>query len=92
MNAEYQNGCISRRSVSSEMLPQNRESNQSSSRTRFLVNAGKSNLVPSQDLTYIGRRVLLDKGIVLPTVERISKLQVMVKGIMAWSGIARQYL
>ena len=58
----------------------------------FLVNAEKSKLVPSQDITYIGGRFLLDKGIVLPTVERISKLQAMVRGIMVCSGTARQYL
>ena len=58
----------------------------------FLVNAEISKLVPSQDTTYIGGRFLLDKGIVLPTVERISKLQVMVRGIIVCSGTARQYL
>ena len=63
-----------------------------SSPARFLVNAEKPKLVPSKNITYIGGIVLWDKGIVLPTVERISKLQAIVRWIMVCSGTARQYL
>ena len=37
----------------------------------FLINSEKSNLEPTQDITYIGGRFWLDKGIVLPTPDRI---------------------
>ena len=37
----------------------------------FLVNAEKSQLVPTQDITYIGGRFLLAKGIVLPTLDNV---------------------
>ena len=49
-------------------------------------------LAPSQNITYIGGRLLLDNGKVLPTIERISKLKVVERGMMVCSGTARQYL
>ena len=58
----------------------------------FLVNAEKSQLVPTQDITYIGGRFLLAKGIVLPTLDRLSKVRDSVLQIKDQSGTARQYL
>ena len=43
------------------------------SRLGFLINKEKSNLVTTQDIIYIGGRFCLDKGIVMPTPERIVK-------------------
>ncbi|VDI17093.1 Hypothetical predicted protein [Mytilus galloprovincialis] len=40
----------------------------------FIINLKKSTLDPSQQITYLGAMFLLDLGIVLPTVERTSKL------------------
>ena len=58
----------------------------------FLINVEKSELTPTQDITYIGGRFLLAKGIVLPTVDRIVKLREAILEIRKRSGTARQYL
>ena len=41
----------------------------------FVLNLGKSDLDPSQDLVYIGGRFKTDEGIVLPPQDRVEKLQ-----------------
>ena len=48
----------------------------------FLINSEKSNLEPTQDITYIGGRFWLDKGIVLPTPDRMLKLREVVTNLM----------
>ena len=58
----------------------------------FLINSEKSNLEPTQDITYIGGRFQLDKGIVLPTPDRMLKLREVVTNLMGKIVPARQYL
>ena len=58
----------------------------------FLINSEKSNLEPTQDITYIGGRFWLDKGIVLPTPDRMLKLREVVTNLMGKVVPARQYL
>ena len=58
----------------------------------FLINSEKSNLEPTQDITNIGGRFRLDKGIVLPTPDRMLKLREIVKNLMGKVVPARQYL
>ena len=62
------------------------------SRLGFLINKEKSNLVPTQDIIYIGGRFCLDKGIVMPTPERIVKLRCAVIALLGEKVSARQYL
>ena len=62
------------------------------SRLGFLINKEKSNLVPTQDIIYIGGRFCLDKGIVMPTPERIVKLRSAVIALLGEKVSARQYL
>ena len=62
------------------------------SRLGFLVNKEKSNLIPTQDIVYIGGRFCLDKGIVMPTPERIIKLRNAVLALLGKEVTARQYL
>ena len=58
----------------------------------FLINSEKSNLEPTQDITYIGGRFRLDKGIVLPTPDRMLKLREVVTNLVGKVVPARQYL
>ena len=58
----------------------------------FLINSVKPNLEPTQDTTYIGGRFPLDKGIVLPTPDRMLKLREVVTNMMGKVVPARQYL
>ncbi|VDI15149.1 Hypothetical predicted protein [Mytilus galloprovincialis] len=46
----------------------------------FIINLKKSTLDPSQQITYLGAMFLLDLGIVLPTVERTSKINNFIPG------------
>ena len=62
------------------------------SRLGFLVNVKKSALEPSQDLTYIGGNFCLDKGIVLPTPDRVTKMKIAAKSLIANRASAREYL
>ncbi|VDI82662.1 Hypothetical predicted protein [Mytilus galloprovincialis] len=45
----------------------------------FIINLKKSSLTPTQKITYIGALFHLDLGIVMPTQERVLKLQKTVK-------------
>ena len=58
----------------------------------FLINSEKSNLEPTQDITYIGGRFWLDKGIVLRTPDRKLKLREVVTNLKGKVVPARQYL
>lgn len=62
------------------------------SRLGFLINSEKSNLEPSQEITYIGGRFRLDKGIVMPTPDRLVKLRKAVMSLMGFPVSAKQYL
>ncbi|XP_048250608.1 uncharacterized protein LOC125378710 [Haliotis rufescens] len=44
----------------------------------FLVHSQKSELVPTQTITYIGARFILDKGIVAPPEDRYARVQHMI--------------
>lgn len=58
----------------------------------FIVNREKSNLIPQQQITYIGGLFKLDLGLVLPTPERIVNLQRAVHNIMKGVATAHQYM
>ena len=58
----------------------------------FLINSEKSNLEQTQDITYIGGIFRLDKGIVLPTPDRMLKLREVVTNLMGKVVPARLYL
>ena len=58
----------------------------------FLINSDKSYLEPTQNITYIGGRFPLDKGIVLPTPNRMLKLREVVTNLMGKVVPAKQYL
>ena len=61
-------------------------------RLGFIINKEKSNLLPSQDLTYIGGHFLLAKGLVFPTLERVQGLRVSVQHLLQGYNTARDYL
>ena len=48
----------------------------------FIINVKKSQLVPTQTITYIGGLFHLQEGIVCPTQERIDKIALAVKNIL----------
>ena len=56
-------------------------------RLGFIINKEKSNLLPSQDLTYIGGHFLLAEGLVFPTLERVQGL----RGISSTSSSGLQH-
>jgi hypothetical protein len=58
----------------------------------FIVNKKKSNLVPSQSVTYIGGQFALDKGLVFPTPERVAGLKMSAKNLLLGQNTARDYL
>lgn len=58
----------------------------------FIVNRKKSQLVPTQQIVYIGGLFQLDKGLVLPTPERIKKLKSAVLKILNMQVTAKDYL
>ncbi|VDI60040.1 Hypothetical predicted protein [Mytilus galloprovincialis] len=59
----------------------------------FIINFKKSTLDPSQQITYLGAMFLLDLGIVLPTVERTSKLITSAQAMILQNQvIARDFL
>ena len=61
-------------------------------RLGFIINKEKSNLLPSQDLTYIGGHFLLAEGLVFPTLERVQGLRVSVHHLLQGYNTARDYL
>ena len=58
----------------------------------FIVNAQKSVLTPSQDITYIGGHFKLEKVLVFPTPERIAKLYQTIHSLLRGNVSARSYL
>ena len=40
----------------------------------FVINVTKSELIPTQDICFVGYRYLLDRAVVLPTEERVHKI------------------
>ena len=52
----------------------------------------KSNLLPSQDLTYIGGHFLLAEGLVFPTLERVQGLRISVQHLLQGYNTAHDYL
>ena len=58
----------------------------------FIINVEKSSLVPKQQITYIGGLFKLDQGLVLPTPERVAKLQETVRCLMNGLPTAQQYM
>ena len=61
-------------------------------RLGFMINKEKSNLLPSQDLTYIGGHFLLAEGLVFPTLERVQGMRVSVQHLLQSYNTARDYL
>ena len=45
----------------------------------FIINEGKFQLTPSQEITSLGADIVLQRGIAVPTKERIDNLQICVK-------------
>ena len=80
--------------ISRDKTFQNRHSEESAqlSSTRFFSKCGKVSSTASQDLTYIGGNFCLDKGIVLPTQDRVTKLRIAVKSLLSNRVSAREYL
>ena len=58
----------------------------------FIVNKDKSNLVPTQKLTYIGGLFHLNTGLVYPTETRVKNLKKAIKMILKGHRTARQFL
>ncbi|VDH94104.1 Hypothetical predicted protein [Mytilus galloprovincialis] len=59
----------------------------------FIINLKKSSLTPTQKITYIGALFHLDLGIVMPTQERVLKLQKTVKEMkLKKHATAREFL
>lgn len=58
----------------------------------FIVNLEKSNLVPTQSITYIGGLFLLDQSLVLPTPERVQKLQNALQILSRGQNTAKDFL
>ncbi|CAC5420875.1 unnamed protein product [Mytilus coruscus] len=58
----------------------------------FIVNLQKSSLIPSQEITYIGVLFNFKKEIISPTMERILKLEMLVRRLMKGQNTARDYL
>ena len=58
----------------------------------FVVNKDKSNLVPTQKLTYIGGLFHLNTGLVYPTETRVKNLKKAIKMILKGHRTARQFL
>ena len=61
-------------------------------RLGFIINKQKSNLIPTQDITYIGGRFRLDLGKVYPTQERMKHLKLEIHKLLKGQNSARQYL
>ena len=61
-------------------------------RLGFIINAEKSELTPSQNITYIGALFHLNQGKVFPTPERLQNLKLAILDLMRGQISARQYL
>ncbi|CAC5377945.1 unnamed protein product [Mytilus coruscus] len=58
----------------------------------FIVNKEKSNLIPSQSVTYLGGVFHLEKGLIFPTLERIEKLQMLIQNMQTVKTVALDFL
>ncbi|VDI65918.1 Hypothetical predicted protein [Mytilus galloprovincialis] len=58
----------------------------------FIINTEKSDLIPTQTITYIGGLFRLDLGLVYPTPERIKNLKITIIQLMKGQISARHYL
>ena len=58
----------------------------------FIINKEKSELIPKQQITYIGGLFLFDQEIVTPTPDRIRKLESAVKNIYQGHNQAKDFL
>lgn len=58
----------------------------------FIINTEKSDLMPTQTITYIGGLFRLDLGLVYPTPERIKNLKITIIQLMKGQISARHYL
>ena len=58
----------------------------------FMINSQKSNLIPTQNLTYLGGVFYFNKGIVCPTAERIAKLNLAIQKICNGQNRAQDFL
>ena len=58
----------------------------------FIINKEKSELIPKQQITYIGGLFLFDQEIVTPTPDRIKKLESAVKNIYQGQNQAKDFL
>jgi hypothetical protein len=56
------------------------------------VNAAKSQLVPVQEIVYIGAFFDFKKGLGFPTLERFQTLQLAIQNLFQGHNSARQYL
>ena len=61
-------------------------------RLGFTINKEKSNLLPSQDITYIVGHFLLAEGLVFPTLERVQELRISVQRLLEGYNTAHDYL
>ncbi|CAC5406985.1 unnamed protein product [Mytilus coruscus] len=57
----------------------------------FIVNLEKSSLIPAQSITYIGALFNFKKEIVLPTPERLTKLEMSIQNLMTGHNTASDY-
>ena len=60
----------------------------------FIINLQKSQLKPTQSITYIGAKFSLKEGIVCPTIERVTNLHKAIQKILNMQNVAtaRDYL
>lgn len=58
----------------------------------FIINLEKSNLIPNQEITYIGALFNLRLGLVLPTEERAQKLWQAIKNLVSGQTKAKDFL
>ena len=75
------------------MFPQNRKLVLNLlSRLGFMINRQKSQLEPAQPIVYTGGLFDLEKGMVMPTPDRVENIQLAVTKIMLTSERAKDYL
>ena len=58
----------------------------------FIINKEKSNLIPSQEITYLGGVFHLDKGLVFPTRERTQNLHMLIQNMFQGQSTALDFL
>ena len=86
-SSKHPSSCLPRRLVCCKSKQTNvdrrsREDVQSSNKSRFHSKFGKSNLILTQTITYIGAMFCLKEGIVRPNSERITKFLLGIENIL----------